>query len=193
VWGITLEVAETLNEAVQKRSGSTQTQKTKTKQQEQKKLRSGSISVRCQLEHDALVLGLVPLDGLVLGHLVVEPHPAPGALPAGDAPAGPLEHDVKVHAVNAGGRVVLEPEVNVLRDAKAKVARLGKVAPAQLVLLDLEAALKELLGLGAAHGHVARNLLVTPDAAQCGFVFVFIVFFVSETQACNKKAKKKTM
>lgn len=52
----------------------------------------------------------------------------------------------------------------MFRDAKAKVARLGEVALLELVLLDLEAALQDLLGLGAPHRHVHRDLLVAADA-----------------------------
>jgi hypothetical protein len=51
----------------------------------------------------------------------------------------------------------------VLRDTEAEVARLGEVALAELVLLDLEAALEDLLGLGAADGDVDGDLLVTAD------------------------------
>lgn len=54
----------------------------------------------------------------------------------------------------------------MLADAKAKVARLGEVALAQLVLLDLEATLENLLGLGAADGDVHGNLFV-PSDAEC--------------------------
>lgn len=41
-----------------------------------------------------------------------------------------------------GGRAHLDAQVDVLLDAEAKVASLGEVALAQLVLLDLEAALE---------------------------------------------------
>ncbi len=47
---------------------------------------------------------------------------------------------------------------------KPKVARLGKVAPTELVLLHLEAALEDLLGLGPANRDVHGDLLVAPDA-----------------------------
>lgn len=61
-------------------------------------------------------------------------------------------------------RVVLDAQVDVLLDAKAKVARGREVALLELVLLDLEAALEDLLGLGAADRHVDGNLLVAADA-----------------------------
>jgi hypothetical protein len=51
----------------------------------------------------------------------------------------------------------------VLVDTEAKVAGLAEVALAQLVLLDLEATLENLLGLGATDGDVDRDLFVTTD------------------------------
>lgn len=52
----------------------------------------------------------------------------------------------------------------MLGNTEAEVARLGEVALAQLVLLDLEAALEDLDGLLAADGDVDGDLLVTTDA-----------------------------
>lgn len=60
-------------------------------------------------------------------------------------------------------RVVLDAQVDVLADTETEVARLAEVALAELVLLDLEAALEDLLGLGATDGDVDGNLLVPPD------------------------------
>jgi len=52
----------------------------------------------------------------------------------------------------------------VLADTETKVSRLREVALAELVLLDLEAALENLLSLGAADGDVDGDLLVPSDA-----------------------------
>lgn len=73
---------------------------------------------------------------------------------------------VEVHAVDTDGRVVLDAQVDVLGDAEAEVARLGEVALAQLVLLDLEAALENLDGLLAADGDVDGDLFVSADAER---------------------------
>lgn len=70
---------------------------------------------------------------------------------------------VEVHAVDTNRRVVLDAEIDVLRDTEAEVAGLGEVALPQLVLLDLEATLEDLLCLGAADGDVDGDLLVTTD------------------------------
>jgi hypothetical protein len=68
----------------------------------------------------------------------------------------------RIHIPDA--RVVLDAQVDVLADAESEVARLAEVALAELVFLDLEAALEDLLGLGAADRDVDSNLLVPPDA-----------------------------
>lgn len=74
-----------------------------------------------------------------------------------------LHDDVEVHAVDTDRRVVLDAQVDVLGDTETEVAGLGEVALAELVLLDLEATLEDLLGLGATDGDVDGDLLVTAD------------------------------
>lgn len=75
-------------------------------------------------------------------------------------------NNVEVHAEDTDVWVVAGTEIDVLLDTETKVAGLGEVPAAELVLLDLEAALEDLLGLGAADGDVHRDLLVTTDAER---------------------------
>jgi len=70
---------------------------------------------------------------------------------------------VEVHSVDTNGRVVLDAEIDVLRDTETEVASLREVALAELVFLDLEATLENLLGLGATDSNVNSDLLVTTD------------------------------
>lgn len=51
----------------------------------------------------------------------------------------------------------------MLADTETEVARLAEVALAELVLLDLEATLENLLGLGATDGNVDGDLFVPAD------------------------------
>lgn len=74
-----------------------------------------------------------------------------------------LHAAVEVHTVDTNTGVVLDTEVNVLVDTETEVAGLGEVALAELVLLDLEATLDDLLGLGATDGDVDGNLFVTAN------------------------------
>jgi hypothetical protein len=68
---------------------------------------------------------------------------------------GPEESISEFHIPNA--RVVLDAQVDVLADTETEVARLGEVALAELVLLDLQATLEDLLSLGATDGDVDGN------------------------------------
>ena len=75
-------------------------------------------------------------------------------------------YDVEVHTEDTNAGVVPGTEIDVLLDTETEVAGLGEVLAAELVLLDLEAALEDLLGLGAADGDVHGDLLVTTDAER---------------------------
>lgn len=54
----------------------------------------------------------------------------------------------------------------MLADAETKVASLGEIAALQFVLLDLEAALENLLGLGTTDSDVHGDLFVTADTER---------------------------
>ena len=51
----------------------------------------------------------------------------------------------------------------MLLDTETKVASLGEVLAAEFVFLDLQATLKDFLGLGATDGDVNGDLFVTTD------------------------------
>lgn len=113
----------------------------------------GTFFDRCRkkwLEHlsdNAVEALLEPLDGLLALDLVARADAALAAAAGGDALTLAGHADVEVHAVDTDGGVVLDTKIDVLADTEAEVASLGEVALAQLVLLDLEATLKNLLSL----------------------------------------------
>ena len=115
------------------------------------------------LSDDTVEPLLEPLDGLVTVDAVAGADRALAAAAAGDALTGAGHAAVEVHAVDTNRGVVLDAEIDVLADTEAEVAGLAEVALAELVLLDLEATLENLLGLGATDGDVDRNLFVTTD------------------------------
>ena len=140
------------------------------------------------LPDDTVEAVLEPLDGLTLGDAVVDTDLGLAAAALGDVltGTGPIkvslslfhfiafhlilfwtdEHShaaVKVHTVDTNTGVVLDTQVNVLADTETEVTGLGEVALSQLVLLDLEATLENLLGLGATDGNVDGDLFVTTD------------------------------
>jgi hypothetical protein len=138
-----------------------------------------------RLSDNAIEAALEPLDGLVALDAVRSTDLALHAAAASDTLTRAGHAAVEVHAVDTDGRVVLDTKIDVLADTEAEVAGLGEVALAQLVLLDLEATLKNLLSLvirvsrtalyklvnffcscnylGATDGDVDSNLFVTTD------------------------------
>lgn len=115
------------------------------------------------LSNNGIEALLEPLDGVVAGDAVGGTDAALGATAADDTLAGAGHAAVEVHAVDTNTGVVLDAEIDVLRDTEAEVASLAEVALAQLVLLDLKATLENLLSLGAADGDVDSDLFVTAD------------------------------
>ena len=140
------------------------------------------------LPDDTVEAVLEPLEGLSAGDLVVGAEGGLAAAALGDVLTGtgpikvslslppPLFHfflffwtdehshaAVEVHTVDTNTGVVLDTQVNVLADTETEVTGLGEVALSQLVLLDLEATLENLLGLGATDGNVDGDLFVTTD------------------------------
>lgn len=85
-------------------------------------------------------------------------------LPLRDPRPRAIHDGIEVHAKDTNRGVVSRAEIDMLLNPKTKVARLGKVAPVELVLLHLETALEDLLGFGPANRDVRCNLFVTPDA-----------------------------
>ena len=140
------------------------------------------VSIERLLPHDTLESVLEPLERLLLADEVAGTDLGLAASTLGDAltRTGPviscqppvhksrasscnLHADVEVHAVDTDRWVVLDAQVDVLRDTETEVAGLGEVALPQLVLLDLEATLQDLLSLGTTDGNVDADLFVTTD------------------------------
>jgi hypothetical protein len=120
-------------------------------------------SVGTSLTDNAIESRLKPLDGLVTVDAVAGADSALGAAATGDTLTGAGHAAVEIHSVDTDGRVVLDTEIDVFADTESEVAGLAEVALAQLVLLDLEATLENLLGLGATDGDVDGDLFVTTD------------------------------
>lgn len=134
------------------------------------------------LADDTVEAGLEPLHGLGGGDAVVNTDLGLSAAALGNASTGAvpevllvfcnssllvfhvhLHADEEVHAVDTDTGVVLDTEIDVLGDTETEVTGLGEVALAELVLLDLEATLENLLGLGTTDGNVDGDLFVTAD------------------------------
>ena len=94
---------------------------------------------------------------------MLEANASPALFSPRDTHTRPPHDHIKVHAKNANTRVIPRTEINVLLNPKPKVARVRKVFPSELVLLDFETALEDLLGLGTADGDVDGDFFVATD------------------------------
>ena len=79
-----------------------------------------------------------------------------------------LHAAIEIHAINSNRRIILDPQINMLTNPKAKVARRREVLFPQLVFLNLKAAFEDFLGFGAADCDVDSDFLVTSDA-ECAY------------------------
>lgn len=112
---------------------------------------------------DTLELGLEPLHGIITGHAVLHANNALLVLAASDTIARASQHDVEVHAVNAGRRVVLQTQIDVLINAEAEVAGGREVLSLQLVLLHLQTQVQDLLGALTTDSDVCGDLFIAAD------------------------------
>ena len=115
-------------------------------------------------QDDTIETLLEPAHRVLLLDTVLEAHPRLLLLPPRYTRTRTAHDDVEVHAEDTDRGVVPRPKIDVLLDAEPEVARLGEVLALELVLLDLQAALEDLLRLRPADGDVHGNLLVTTDA-----------------------------
>ena len=114
-------------------------------------------------ENDTIETRLEPCHGVLLLHPVLRANASLLLLPPCYPSTWPAHDNVEVHTEDTDTRVVPGTKVDVLLNTETEVAGLGEVAALELVLLDLEAALEDLLGLGPADGDVHGDLLVTTD------------------------------
>jgi len=82
---------------------------------------------------------------------------------SGDSLAWSLEDDKEVHTEDTDAWVVLDAQINVLHDTETEAAGAREVALLELVLLDLQARLKDLLGFWASDGNSAGDLFISSD------------------------------
>lgn len=105
-----------------------------------------------------------------------------------------LHAAIEIHAVDTDSRIIFDTQVDMLTDAKPKVARLGEIPFPQLILLNFETTFEDFLGFRTTDGDMDGDFLVTTDA-ECadgvagfacggGFVrkLVFLGKFVEESE-----------
>ena len=74
-----------------------------------------------------------------------------------------LHAAVEVHAVDTNRRVVLDSQIDMLRDPESEIACVAEVLFSEFVLFDFQTTLEDLFGFGTADCDMYGNLLVTSD------------------------------
>ena len=132
-----------------------------------KRLASSSIfsqSYPTALSDNTLESRLEPLHCVILPDLVSSSNRLIGSSSPPYSRTGSCHAAVEVHTVDTNRGVVLDAQIDVLRDAEAEVASVGEVLLAQFVFLDLETALEDFFGLGTSDRAVDGDLFVSSNA-----------------------------
>merc|ERR1711981_465995 len=114
--------------------------------------------------HENTVVTLLkPALGVVLGELVWKADLASATSALGNATAGSIENNEKVHTKDSDAWIVFDAEIDVFLDAEAEAAVDREVALFELVLFDFEAGLQDFLGFWSANGYPASDFFITSN------------------------------
>ena len=119
-----------------------------------KKLKLSDNAVKCLLE---------PFHSLIPVDPVARADSALAATAASDAGTRAAHAAVEIHAIDTNAWIVLDAEIYMFADPKAKVAGIGEVALTELIFLHLEASLENFLSFGATDGDMYGNLFIAAD------------------------------
>ena len=115
------------------------------------------------VQDDSIVRLLEPLHGLLASHLVRIADVAALSLALAHTATRTSQLHVEIHTENTGVGIVLDTQIDVLLNTKAKIARVREISLHQLVLLHLQSTLQNLQSLLTTDGSMHRDLLVTTN------------------------------
>ena len=96
-------------------------------------------------QQDAIEALLKPSHRIILLHSMRKPDPALAPLPPGYSSSRTSHYNVEIHSENTDLRVVLDSQIDVLCDAKTKIASLGEIALPELIFFDFETSFQTVL------------------------------------------------
>lgn len=125
-------------------------------------LQPRSIQILCallfHLQNNALILLLEPGDRILLGDSVLGADSSRSDLSSRNSVSRSDHDNVEIHTENASGRVVLQTQIDVLSDTEAEASSAGEVLLLQLVLLNLQATVKDFVGLESTNLQCTKQL-----------------------------------
>jgi len=117
-------------------------------------------------KNDAIIFLLEPFHGILLVKTMRGADAARLGTALIDVEALSTEHNKEIQTIDTDGWIVLDAQINVLLNAKAKIASVGEVVATQFVFLHLKTLLENLLRLGTTDRTVDGNLLITTNAER---------------------------
>ena len=78
-----------------------------------------------------------------------------------DSASWSFKHDIKVHTENTGEGIILDTQIDVLLNTKAKASGIREVSLSQLSVLDFETSFKDLISFFSSHSDVSCNFFVS--------------------------------
>ena len=118
----------------------------------------------CVSDEYSIILLYKPCLGFFFCDLLVSAHFAVYPPPKSDPLASPSQHNVEVHSEYPSVRVILDAQVNMFIDPKAKVASVAEVLLLQFIFLHLQPLFQYFQSLVSSHSHVAGHLLIPFDS-----------------------------
>ena len=134
------------------------------------------------LSHNTLKPRLEPLDRIVLVHLVTLSDGLSSSPPPSHSCTGSRHAAVEVHSIDTNCRVILDAQIDMLRDTEPEVASIREVLLAEFVFLDLQATFEDFFSFGASDRDMDCDLLVTSDAEGADGVAGFAC---NDTSVCS--------
>merc|ERR1712180_343362 len=125
------------------------------------------------LHQNTVILLLKPFHGISLCNSVLEPNSRLLSTTVRDVVPRTSKHNIEIHSIDTNARIVLYPEINMLRNSKSEIPGFRKIAPTQLVLLHLQPLLQDFFCFGSSHGTVDGNLFITTDTKGSNGVACF--------------------
>merc|ERR1712168_156805 len=118
------------------------------------------------LQQDTIIFSLEPFLSIRFGDLVSESNSGLLSATVCNIVSWSSQHNVEIHSVDTNTWVVLDAQIDMFRNTKAKVSSSGEVSLSQLIFLHLQALLQDFFSLGSAHGAVDSNLFITTNTKR---------------------------
>merc|ERR1712168_163940 len=118
------------------------------------------------LEQDTIIFSLEPFLSIRFGDLVSESNSGLLSATVCNIVSWSSQHNVEIHSVDTNTRIVLDTQINMFGNTKAKIAGGREISLSQFVFLHLQSFLQDFFCLGTPHSAVDSNFLITTNTKR---------------------------